>query len=372
MHPITLLFIVIMLTATVVGVIYLARRTAWVLASKTRGWYIAYSVLLVYSFLMMSLCKYGFGGGFLLNRLIVVGSSLCGVIICLFLCLAVIEVVNRIHYLGRKTFGTAAILSTFLLCAYGFINAAHPRVKEVEVGLDHLDRPLTVVQLTDLHLGHFRGKRFVDQVVAKTKELQPDLVVITGDLFESSYNLADSTVAAFSTLGAPVYFVIGNHDEYVDGQAIKDLMTRSGVEVLANRRVQLGPILLGGVDFLPADSVHSNHMRLPEGSMTVESVMRELKTNDTLPYIMLAHTPVGAEYYEPAGVDLVLSGHTHGGQFFPLTVINHFVFEYNRGLHRYRNLYFYTSDGLGTTGFPMRTFTTSELTCLRLQPVRQR
>ena len=129
MHPITVVFALLMLAVVTVGVVYLSRRTAWVLACKPRGLYIAYAVLLVYSFLMMSLCKYGFGGGFLLNRLIVTGASLCGIFICLFLCLAVVEVVNRIHYLGRKTFGSAVVLSTFALCAYGFINAAHPRVK---------------------------------------------------------------------------------------------------------------------------------------------------------------------------------------------------------------------------------------------------
>ena len=195
MHPITIVFALLMLATVVVGVIYLSRRTAWVLACKPRGLYIAYAVLLVYSFLMMSLCKYGFGGGFLLNRLIVTGASLCGIFICLFLCLAVVEVVNRIHYLGRKTFGSAVVLSTFALCAYGFINAAHPRVKQVEIELQQLERPLTVVHLTDLHLGHFRGKRFVDKIAARTKALEPDIVVITGDLFESRYNLADSTIS---------------------------------------------------------------------------------------------------------------------------------------------------------------------------------
>ncbi|MBO4370605.1 MAG: metallophosphoesterase [Paludibacteraceae bacterium] len=371
MHPITLVYLIATLAVVVIGVVYLARRTAWVLATPRKGWYIVYAIVLVYSFIMMSLCKYGLGESFFINRLIVIGSSLCGVIICLFLCLAVIETVHHFHYLGRKTFGAITLVSTFLLCAYGFINAAHPRVKTVEITLDNLHEPVTVAHLTDLHLGHFRGKDFVRLVADKTQALRPDIIVITGDLFESHYHLADSVIAPLCALNIPTFFVIGNHDEYVDGMLIKKLVARNGIRVLANEKLKFGSLYIGGVDFLPADSAHSNHMRLPENGLTVESVMHELKANDTLPYLMLAHAPVGAEYYEPAGVDLVLSGHTHGGQFFPLTVINHFAFEYNRGLHRYKNMFFYTSDGLGTTGFPMRTFTTSELTCIRLVPAKQ-
>ena len=122
-----------------------------------------------------------------------------------------------------------------------------------------------------------------------------------------------------------------------------------------------------GLEYMSADTKSTN-AHAPHRSETIESTLPSLPIDKTLPVIALQHSPIGTDYIEKAGIDLLLSGHTHGGQLWPLTWINNHVFRYNKGLNRQNTLQIYTSCGSGSFGPPMRMGTSSEVTLLHLEP----
>ena len=123
-----------------------------------------------------------------------------------------------------------------------------------------------------------------------------------------------------------------------------------------------------GLDYMRADDADANSMHAPVGEVTISSFCDTFRASDSLPVVLLHHNPCGGQYLEKAGIDLYLAGHTHGGQLFPLTLINNRVFQFNKGLYQFGKMQVYTSCGTGTFGPPMRLGTRSELTVLELKP----
>jgi predicted MPP superfamily phosphohydrolase len=169
-------------------------------------------------------------------------------------------------------------------------------------------------------------------------------------------------------LRAPVYFVDGNHDGYVNADSVKELLRQAGVHVLETEVVEDFGLQIVGLDYMKADDADANSMHAPVGDVTISSFCDTFRASDSLPVVLLHHNPCGGQYLEKAGVDLYLAGHTHGGQLFPLTLINNRVFQFNKGLYQFGKMQVYTSCGTGTFGPPMRLGTRSELTVLELIP----
>lgn len=271
---------------------------------------------------------------------------------------------------------TASALVTSVVSAASAV-AVHtarrtPPVRPLTIRLDRLPPELhgfSIVQLTDIHVGPTIGRAFVEDVVARTNALAPDLVAITGDLVDGSVPHLAEAIAPLTQLRAPhgVFFVTGNHEYFSGADQWVNELTRIGIRVLQNERVTIGngaaSFDLAGVD--DPSAVHYG------GLAPREAVARALSGRDpTRELILLAHQPRSALDAEPFGVGLQLSGHTHGGQIWPFGLFVMLQQPFTAGLHRHRGSQVYVSRGTGYWGPPMRLGAPSEITHLRLESAR--
>lgn len=361
------LFPLILLTVLGVAVFYLSRRTAFIFNCKPGWFYLGYALALIGSIVFTFAGAYSWTNHAVTHILFCFFSILLGVLLYLLMVMIVVDIVQLFAHFSARTFGLIVGVITLGLCSYAIGNAFHPRLKTVTAEIPRLQQPVRAVQLTDTHLGHFRGKRHVQRLVNMVNKANPDIVFFTGDCFESPYNLNVETVEPLKQIKAPIYFVAGNHDGYVGTDSVKNLLRQVGVRVLDTEAAEDCGLQIVGLDYMRADEQDVNHMHAPVGDATIESVSKSLIKKGDLPIVVLHHNPCGGEYLEKAGVDLYLAGHTHGGQLYPLIWINDRAFQFNRGLYRLGNMQVYTSCGSGTFGPPMRLGTRSEVTMIEMK-----
>ena len=244
--------------------------------------------------------------------------------------------------------------------AYGLANAARVRTTRYTIGLANLPEPWrsrTVVLVTDMHLGNIRGAAFAGRIVDRINELDPDLVLISGDMFDGALIDLDACVQPWTRCRARsgVYFVSGNHDEFANSAGILDALRRAGVRVLDNQMVM--------VDGLQLVGVHDGDAGDPKD---LQVLLANAHIDRTRASILLSHRPSNLGVAEAAGVSLQLSGHTHSGQFWPWSLLVRRIFgPFAYGLNRQGSLQVVTSSGIGTWGPPLRVATRSELVVIR-------
>ncbi len=253
--------------------------------------------------------------------------------------------------------GTTALTISALTSALSEIE-----VREVEVGLERLPRALegmTLVQLSDVHVGPTIGARFVRSIVDKTNALAPDAIVITGDLVDGSLRELREHVQPIAGLAARfgVYFVTGNHDFYSGAQPWIEELRRLGIRVLMNERVALGD--QASIDLAGVHDISSGISDV-ERACAGRDPEREL--------VLLAHQPRSIIEAAPHRPGLVLSGHTHGGQLWPFGKLVGLQQPYVAGLHQHdEHSQIYVSRGTGYWGPPMRLGAPAEITRLVLR-----
>jgi hypothetical protein len=271
---------------------------------------------------------------------------------------------ERRLFLARAVAG-GAVLVAGTAAASGLRSAVgEPQVSEVPVKMERLPRALsgfTIAHVSDLHVGPTIGTREVERVVEETNALRPDLVVITGDLVDGTVAELREAVAALGRLKARhgVAFVTGNHEYYTrDGvESWMAELRRLGVRVLRNERMTVGDRGPGGASFDLAgiDDWRSRGMAPGHGP----DLARALAGRDPdRSLVLLQHQPLGFPEAVGQGVELQLSGHTHGGQIFPFSLLVGAVYRFPKGLFRHaengRQGHIYVSRGTGYWGPPMR------------------
>jgi predicted MPP superfamily phosphohydrolase len=242
-----------------------------------------------------------------------------------------------------------------------------PRVVEVDVPIPNLPEAaegFRIVQLTDVHIGPTLKRDFMARIVALANELRPDVVAVTGDLIDGWVEQLAYDVEPLAELRARhgAFFVTGNHEYYWDGLSWCDAVRGFGLTVLCNEHVVIehegAKILLAGV------TDHS------AGGMVAEHASDPAKARAGAPAhdcsVLLAHQPRSIDAAAAARYDLQISGHTHGGQYFPFNVFVHLVQPYVSGLHRHDDTWIYVSRGTGYWGPPLRVGAPSEITLIRL------
>jgi len=254
----------------------------------------------------------------------------------------------------------AALVMTLLAVRSGL---GQVRVRDVRVELTRLPSALdgfVIVQLSDVHVGPTIGKAFIEHLVERCNALEPDAVVITGDLVDGSVTELGPAVAPLANLRARhgVYFVTGNHEYYSGVRAWCDELTRLGIRVLRNERVSIGSASVGfdlaGVDDFSARQFGRGHGADLPRALSGRDPSREL--------VLLAHQPRAIFEAERLGVGLQLSGHTHGGQLWPWNYMVRLQQPVVSGLTRFGNCQLYVSNGTGYWGPPMRLGAPAEIT----------
>ncbi len=247
-----------------------------------------------------------------------------------------------------------------LASLYGVVNAAWTRVRRVSVTLPNLPaswRGRVAALVTDTHLGHVRGFRFMRRIVTTLTRLRPDIVFIAGDMYDGTVARVRELAQPWARLAAPqgAFFVLGNHEQFSDSAKYLDAVERSGVRVLNNEKVTVDGLQIVGVHY--GDSTNDDHFR---------SVLRHADVDRERASILLTHAPDRLKIAEEEGFSLQLSGHTHGGQFFPFTWITSRMYgKFVYGLQRLGNLIVYVSYGAGTWGPPLRLGTTPEIVLIQ-------
>jgi len=248
-----------------------------------------------------------------------------------------------------------------LIAIAGVINARIIRVKKVDVRLPNLPESWqgrVAVQVSDLHLGHVNSAGFMRRIVRKLQALEPDIVFITGDLYDGSKVEAAAVVAPWKELATPfgVYFITGNHEEFTDPGKYLDAVNDTGIRVLHNEKVV--------VDGLQVVGVHYGS----SGASRLRPVLDRIGISRDRASILLSHEPHALPIAEEAGISLQLSGHTHGGQVFPITYFTRRIFkEFTYGLQRFGDMLVYTTTGAGTWGPPMRVGTRPEIVLIEFE-----
>ncbi|MBN1670189.1 MAG: metallophosphoesterase [Kiritimatiellae bacterium] len=310
-------------------------------------------------------------------------------VIHLVMALAIAFLFGAVAAAAGRTPGVESLIRTaaalaLALTALGFVNARYPRVKNVSIPVRDLpaawaDR--TLVHLSDVHLGPIQGRRFLRRLVKKVNRLDPDVIVITGDLFDIFVRDPERFAAGLARFRSRhgVYFVIGNIEVHVGVDKVLQALSRSGILVLDGRVVDIDGLQFLGVGY-PAK--HSREEQSdpfgPNGGYRRD-----------VPCVLLYHTPTGVDgpredlstrhlnalfsprtdfsFAREAGVDVQLSGHTHGGQTFPFMLLTRRLFgKFAGGLHRMGDFSVYVSAGTGTWGPPVRLGTTPEIAVIRL------
>ena len=248
------------------------------------------------------------------------------------------------------TLGTAVVLTLI-----GFLQARRPRVVSVEIPADLNYR---IVQWSDVHIGPTIQRCFVESLVRRTNALEPDAIVITGDLIDGDVEDLREAIEPIRDVCARdgVFVVTGNHEYYWRAAEWVKEFARLGMTFLKNehRVVRDGLVIAGVTDPAGRDAHKSDLNAALAGAP--RNAFR----------VLLAHRPQVADAASRAGVDLQLSGHTHGGQFFPFNLLIRWFQPVVSGLHRIGNMLLYVSRGTGYWGPPSRLGVGGEITLITL------
>ena len=267
--------------------------------------------------------------------------------------------------------------------SYGLWNGLRLPVNRIDVEIENLPPQWdgkTVVHLSDIHLGPIYRNGFLRRIARKCAQINPELILITGDLFDGACPNPFAFVEALDELKAKkgVFFAMGNHEGYLRFTRPFEALKKTRIRVLDDELVDLDGLQIVGIGYPDLRTG-----KLKQNPVDIDTYNKEAPT------ILLYHTPtsVNVTFADPGtqqvdtylspdtdfqfqienGIDLQLSGHTHAGQMFPFNLLTKGVFNgYDAGLHRIGSFAIFTSAGTGTWGPPIRTAGDSEIVAIRL------
>ena len=268
-----------------------------------------------------------------------------------------------------KMSSLAILSSSSISTAYGFYNSRKgPVTKKQDIFLKNLPKEFdnfTIAQISDLHVGPTIKKPYVLNVLDEISKVNPDMIAVTGDLIDGSVDHLKKDLEPFMDLSAPygTYFVTGNHEYYSGVDQWHDETDRLGMINLVNSNTNIikanSEIVLAGITDYRAHQIKKSHRSNP--ALALKNI-----PNDKIK-ILLAHQPNSIYAVNKAGADLQLSGHTHGGQFWPFNYPTKLVNAYLSGLHNHNGTQIYVNSGTGYWGPPFRLGVPSEITLIRLK-----
>ncbi|MBF0443259.1 MAG: metallophosphoesterase [Oligoflexales bacterium] len=277
---------------------------------------------------------------------------------------------KKMYLIVKRVFA----ISSVLIATIGVSSGIHEvrkdvDVKQVKVKLPRFPESLggfKIIQISDFHIGMPLSKRdTVETVVKKINDLNPDLVVLTGDIVDGSVPTLKDIVAPIRNLKTKygVFLATGNHEYYASAPDWIDEFSSLGIRMLLNESIVIGnqgaAFELAGIPDYNADKIMKTH--------EVDLGRTFKDHNPDLTTILISHQPKIIYDLDKYDVGLVLSGHTHGGQIWPWGLLVHLTQPYIKGLHKYKGrTQVYVSQGTGYWGPPMRIGTKAEITLITI------
>jgi predicted MPP superfamily phosphohydrolase len=284
-----------------------------------------------------------------------------------FMAAFVCWIAYAIVYAARLPVSQSQIANTvfglaLLAGVYAIVNASWTRVHRITVKLPNLPdawRGRVAALVSDMHLGHVRNVGFMRRVVHMLQRVKPDIVFVTGDMYDGTMVDVDKVAQPWSEFAAPLgtYFVLGNHEEFTGHDKYLRAVQRVGLRVLDSQKIDIDGLQIIGIHFIDA----ANPARF-------RASLQGAALDPTRPSILLSHAPDHLAIPEEEGVSLQLSGHTHGGQFPPFSWMTTRVYgKYVHGLQLFGKMQVFTNWGAGTWGPPMRLGTQSEIVLIKFE-----
>ena len=265
-------------------------------------------------------------------------------------------------------FNTFVAIPKFVIClllaivpvlgVYNYHKAHKLVVKERVLELENLTHDINIVHLSDVHFGSVRHKQIISQIADKLKELEDtcSLAIISGDLADGSSVVELDDFDGLKNVEMPIVFTPGNHDFYIGIDSVVEACKNAGIIVLDNDKLEFENLNIYGLTYSFDD------IPMP----TPDEIKNNLNPNSV--NIINYHVPYRWDEFSSMGFDIQLSGHTHGGQFYPVVQIANILFKYNKGLFANGSgKYIHVTTGVGSMDTPMRWGTDSELVILKLR-----
>lgn len=285
---------------------------------------------------------------------------------CLSLLLKLISALFPKFSKERRGFFQNALNITSGIFALGYLGAGliegrlQPRIESLRIPLKNFKGRISAVQISDLHIGGLIEENVVHGIVQQINALNPDFIVLTGDIVDAEISRVSKAIEEISKLQAPlgIYFVLGNHEYFHGIEPLMKALKTLNIVVLENACVQIqkgeSRLNLAGVYDLFGRRIGALEPNLDKALE---------KRNPNYPLVLLAHQPKFAlEVEESHNVDLILSGHTHGGQIFPFRFLVKLEQPYLAGLYQHsKTTQIYVNRGTGFWGPPMRILARAEI-----------
>ena len=294
---------------------------------------------------------------FVTSSLYILGTTWLGTLFLLFSA-TLIFLLFKIVGLGTVEVYFGVHLVAALASVYALLNAWRLTVKEYTIPLSGLSKEVRLVHLSDVHIGTVHRARFLKRVVKITNAQNPDLVLMTGDLFDGSAPIHEEMLRSLDDITVPTYFSTGNHEEYEGLQHVRETIADLKMQLLDSQVATFGELQIIGV----------NDRQSISKDQSLKTILPTIAYDTEKPTILMYHTPVEWEEARAAGIDVMLSGHTHNGQVFPFTLLVHLSFKYVCGLYEEGKQYLHVTPGTGTWGPPMRLGSNNQVTVIRLTP----
>lgn len=226
--------------------------------------------------------------------------------------------------------------------------------KKILVKTKKLKEKKRIVQISDTHAFGAMSTIFLSKIVNKIIKQKPDMVFITGDLFDYYGLPAKDSLKSFEKINTPIYYIHGNHERVLLQKHADELLENSCIVSLVNQEIKYNEFQIIGI--------YDGKTKYLKTEILKQKIDKELYS------IVLQHKPRNVKYIAKKGVDLMLSGHTHAGQCFPLDVLLRFRWRYLTGLYKEKEMVLNVSRGTGARSFPLRLFVRNELTVIDLEP----
>lgn len=297
----------------------------------------------------------------------VAGAAWMGCLVYLLLFFLLADLLALILHLPHFAAGSAALVLALSVCLYGFVHAQQVKTVSYDVTLSPAPaNEMTVVLISDVHLGAVGSEGRLEQIVSRINALSPDLVCIAGDLFDTTFTSIRDPERAILTLRQikathGVYACLGNHDAGKTLPQMEDFLERAGILLLKDEFAVIDGkfILAGRLDSSPIGGTGN----LRRGALA--DILRS--ADPSLPVVVMDHNPAGIDTYR-GDTALVLSGHTHKGQLFPGSLFTHAMYTVDYGYYQTENgTQIIVTSGAGTWGPPMRIGTDCEVVQIRLK-----
>ena len=233
-------------------------------------------------------------------------------------------------------------ITPLIICIYGLINAIKTKIEKINLKYPGYKDKTTILHLSDIHLGAIHQKNSVIKIVKEIEELNPDIVVITGDLADGSLKVKEEWLKPFNKIEVPILYITGNHEELNPEKEMLKVIRKTKIKHIG--RCQ--NFKYKGINYFGLDFGYNIRKRLSDEKFSQEE-----------PNILLSHVPeMGPEELEKYGIFLFLAGHTHGGQLFPLNILAYLGNVCFSGLYsdKSKKHFVYVSQGVNNAVIPMR------------------